>query len=924
MQMMTIIKNLLSFLFNRLFVMAILFLAMFYLLFTRLYQLQIIEGEQLEESFSLSIIKERDLEGQRGNIYDRNGYALAENIIAYNVMLDGSIPVENVNQMIHDLTRIVSESDDTIVNVLPMGLNEDGNIIFTDSVSQILRFKKNVFLNNTAESLSEEEMAMSANEVFIYMRDELFKIPAEDYTIQDTLNILNVRYPLWMNRYTQYQLETVSININEQTLARIEENISKFPGVSIQEDPLRVYNDSTFFAHIIGYTGRIDATTFETLETQGYNSDDIIGKIGIEQSMETYLRGVRGKQTVEVDNLGRTMKIIDEVPATSGSDVHLTLDHDLQIECYNILEQKLAFLLQSTLSMSPKYSGGDKDDEVTLMRDVFSSLFENDIYDIEEIALAQEGTAQSYIDELFETEYKNLVERLTYVISTDAIIPEEDELPYYDYILSKLHEEGYLADDYDQIEMYDQVMNREMPFKELLQIYSNVGMTHFDVVPESPTASQFAQLKDLILNEVLTYHSFKKKLYVDLAQNERFYYGQLCLALAEQGIVAASEEQLSGLKNGRLDTVSFMKEKITNLEITPQELALDPSSGSVVVTDVNTGEVLAMVSYPSYDNNRLVNNFDYDYYMNLLADPTSPLYPMATQGKTAPGSTFKMLTAIAALEEGVVGPHEYFSCLGLYQKIFPPARCWIYARGGTHGPLTVSSALEVSCNYFYYEMGYRLSKNSDGFYDDASGIEKLKKYTQLVGLSGKTGLEIDEADSNQPTQDAVRSSIGQGSNAYTPVQLSRYVSTIANGGTTHELNVVDQVVRSDGTVYFDKIPTVTRTNMINEENLAVVKEGMGLVTTGSRGTARNIFKGFPIKIAGKTGTAQQSMTRPDHGVFVGFAPYDNPEISVVSFVPFGYGSNIPTGMAMEVVGAYYELDEVYHDENYTTDHSLDE
>lgn len=923
--MKILINKLASFLTNRLVILLVIFVFLYAILFNRLFVLQIEQGAILNEKFILSIVKYRELEGQRGSVFDRNGFPLAENVIAYKVLLDGSIKVENTNLMINSLTEIIEDSGDEIIRSLPIIINEDGSFVYSQSEAQILRFKKNIFLRFVSDELTEEEILMSASDMFAYLRDDLFEIPVEDFSEEEIMKIINVRYPLWLNRYTQFQLETIAVNINDQTLARIEENLWKFPGVSITKDPLRIYNDAKYFSHIIGYTGKIDAIAFEELKEQGYKSDDIIGKIGIEQKMENYLRGTNGTQTVEVDNLGRTMQILETTEPTSGKDVYLTIDRDLQIECYNILENKLAFLLQSTLSFNGS-AKTDQDDGVTLMKDVFSSIFNSGLIDIELLEASTDDQSQNDVYNTFLKTYEKTFKEIEFSMNNNSVFPKEDDLQYYSYILKKLNEEGYLTNGYKSLDTYaqkyEEFLDRTLGFKELLEIYANTNMFSFPKEADE-SLTVFDTVESYILKNIVSYNSFKKIIYVRMAKEEKFSYSKLCLTLIEQGKVGATEDQVKNLKNGREDVIGFMQEKITKLEITPQQLALDPSSGSIVVTDVNTGEVLALVSYPSYDNNLLVNNFDYDYYTELLNDPTTPLYPRATQGKMAPGSTFKMITAIAGIEEGVMGKNEVFSCQGIFTKISPAAKCWIYSQGGTHGALTIPHALEVSCNYFYYEVGYRLAKQADGSFNDSAGIAKLQKYAEYLGLGAKTGIEIDDSESTLPTKDAVRASIGQTDNSYTPVQLARYVSTIANGGDCYELNVIDKIMTTDGEIYLDKTPLKSEAHVFGEDTFDVVQEGMHLVTMGSRGTVRSVFNDFPIDMAGKTGTAQQSMTRPDHALFVGYAPFESPEVSVVIAIPFGYGSFFAANTAEEVVGAYYEIKEVTHGKTDSIDFILE-
>lgn len=889
---------------QRLFVFSLIVLLLFLIVLNRVFKLQIIEGEQLEKEFTLSILKERELEGQRGKIYDRYGYPLAENIIAYNVLLDGSIRVENMNKMISELCLLIKKGGSEMVKELPIGQDDDGNLIYVKEEKEILKFKKQVFRGSVSGKLSDEEQKLTAHQMYNYLKDELFEISEDEFTRQQILDILNVRYPLWLNRYTQYQLEPIAININKETLSRLEENIYKFPGVSISEDPLRVYNDAKYFSHIIGYTGTIDEATYETLKPQGYKSNDIVGKIGIEKEMEIYLRGLDGKQRVEVDNFGRTMKVLDTQEPAAGKDVYLTIDRKLQIASYNILEKSLADILAKTLTIN----GGnykDKDDEVTLLRDVFSSLFKNNVISIQKIEAAEEGR-QKNIANIFNSNYSLILNDIKASLINENTLPNKDYIPYYRYIVERLNTDGYLASGCFELTAYTQLRNSEISFRKYLKECENAKLIEWDTYG-GKSVNIAEKTNEIVQTNYSALTSLKRMIYAELAKKDKFSYADICVALVEQGVLPASETQLNGLKSGSIGALGFIKEKITNLELKPQQVALDPCSGSVVVTDVKTGEVLAMVSYPSYDNNKLVNNFDNEYYINLLNDTSNPLFPMATQGKTAPGSTYKMVAGIAALEEKVIGPNEIFSCQGIFTKVSPAARCWIYAYGGSHGPLTVSSALEVSCNYFYYEMGFRLSRGANGAYNDTSGVSTLNKYATKLGLGMKTGIEIGDADPSLPEKDAVRSSIGQTNNSYTPIQLARYVSTIANKGSCYEMSIIDKVMEVDGTLFYDKKPVLSWENSFNPINIEQIQKGMSLVTSGSRGTARSVFAGFPIPVSGKTGTAQQSLTRPDHGIFVGYAPSDKPEIGVAVTIPFGYGSLVPTKVGKEVVGSYYNV-----------------
>lgn len=340
----------------------------------------------------------------------------------------------------------------------------------------------------------------------------------------------------------------------------------------------------------------------------------------------------------------------------------------------------------------------------------------------------------------------------------------------------------------------------------------------------------------------------------------------------------------------------------------------DAQSGAAVVIDVNTGEILAMVSYPTYDpelfladvSDPEVSKAIYD----INTDKNSTLMNKAAMGIYAPGSTFKMLTAIAALEEGVITPEETVYDQGVFNYYNLGARCWIWSSSrGSHGHVNISKGIRVSCNYFFYEMGRRL------------GIDNIYKWGELFGLGRKTGIELPESEGilagpeyRKKTGrqwypgDTIHAAIGQGDNAFTPLQLAQYVAAIANGGKRYKPFIVKRIEKNDGTIVREGTPQLVEDTEIKPETLKAVFEGMLGVTTEIGGTATGAFWDFPIKVAGKTGTAQSPVKNAsDNALFVGFAPYDNPEIAVAVVVHNGvHGSNIAP-IARDIFAEYFGL-----------------
>jgi penicillin-binding protein 2 len=221
----------------------------------------------------------------------------------------------------------------------------------------------------------------------------------------------------------------------------------------------------------------------------------------------------------------------------------------------------------------------------------------------------------------------------------------------------------------------------------------------------------------------------------------------------------------------------------------------------------------------------------------------------------------------------------------------------------------VTEALEVSCNYFFYEVGWRLGLDSSGVNRDSIGLEKLKKYASLFGLNRKSGIEIEEAEPKISDEGSIRSAIGQGTHNYTPVQLARYLTAVATSGTLYDLTLVDKVVDKDGTVVLDNKAKSEKIKGVSDTTWNLVHEGMYKVANGSKSSVSSIFKDFPVKVAGKTGTAQESKSRANHALFLSYAPYEDPEITVAVVIPNGYASSNAVELARDIYSYYFDVDD---------------
>ncbi len=336
----------------------------------------------------------------------------------------------------------------------------------------------------------------------------------------------------------------------------------------------------------------------------------------------------------------------------------------------------------------------------------------------------------------------------------------------------------------------------------------------------------------------------------------------------------------------------------------------DADAGAAVVLDVKTGDVLALASYPTYD----LSSFNRDYSL-LAENKAKPLWNRAVSGTYTPGSTFKPLVAIAALQSGNITAKEKIRDEGVYKyyEDYQP-KCWIWQEGhSTHGNINVSSAIEGSCNYFFYEAGRR------------TGIDKIVDYGSKFGLGELTGIELpeevkgsvaspeykkkvveDQWDRNWFGADTLQAAIGQSYHAITPLQLANYAATIANGGERYKINIIKSVRNTDdNSIVMENKPTVVEKIDISEQNLTAVKEGMKNVV--DEGSAHAIFRDYPIKIGGKTGTAQLGKNVSNNAFFVAFAPFDKPEIAICVAIEHGVRGANAAYVARDLFDYYFEL-----------------
>ena len=663
----------------------------------KLFTLQIVNGKEYLEKSNSRLTRETTVKATRGNILDCNGNILAGTKLRYSLELYKSkIETEELNNTILKVINILEKNSDEYLDDFPISINP---IEYKYSNNDNIRtWLKN---NNLDENLTAEEV----------LNKYIEKYELENYELTDARKIISIRYGIDKNGYSSMKPYIISDNISEQSTLEFEEQSASFPGINVENTPVRNYIYGNLASHVLGYTGRISEDEYNALE--GYKISDYIGKTGVEYVFEKYLKGEDGVKQIDMSVDGTLTGEYITQEAISGYDVTLTIDAKIQ---------------------------------------------------------------------------------------------------------------------------------------------------------------------------------------------------------------EAAEKSLS-------QTI----EKICNGDFGK---AYDAKTASAVVMNVKTGEVIALCSYPDFEPQLFVDGISTEKWTEYTQEGKSALLNRAIQSAYAPGSVYKMVTAIAGIESGAITTTETIYDTGIYYYGGSSWRCWSYTDYGIgHGAVNVSGAIKHSCNYFFYETAKRM------------GIDTLVKYARYFGLGSKTGIELIGEESgllasketseryNKPWYggDTLNAAIGQGDNSFTPIQIAKYISMIANGGHDVNVTLLKEITDSNGTTIDKKevedyindklgIKQEEKENLeISKEAIDAVLEGMKSVTTETGGTAYSVFKDFEIEVGGKTGSAEAG--KNVNAWFTGFAPYDDPEIAVVVFVENGghgyYTANVARAIFESYFGTTEEIEEDRTAKSYT-------
>lgn len=910
----------LSLLKSRIVPLVLVFIVMFSIIVGRIFNLQIINGDSYVSSLSESIKKTTSVAATRGRIFDKNGVLLAYNEIAFAVKISDSgtyssttIKNNSINSAIEKTLTIIESKNDKFANDFQIVSDGADGFAYTVSDTALLRFKRDTYGEKTISELSDEQRNASANDMIDFLCKK-YEINKDDYSVEHLLEIINLRVNMSANSYNRYVSFTIANEVSDDTVAAVLENSGELPGVIVEQQYVRRYVNSVYCSQVLGYTGTISTTELETLNAQNnvYENNDVVGKTGIEQAMETELAGTKGSKTVYVDTVGRITEVVDETDAVAGNDVYLTIDINLQKEIYEEIEDQIVkILLTYITSGDEKYeynSSGEVSRINIPIKEVYFALVNNNLISLDKMALCEhEAETEVYNTYLVKKDntFAWLENELRYESTKYGNLTEEQKAYiwyiYKDLLCSnKIFNTGKV--DTNDALYKDWINENNTSLTELLKYGITKNWIDMSLLADQQYTSlseSYDILCQYIIDQLYVDNNFSKKMYKYMINNVDITGRQLIMILFEQGYLD-SEDDYTYIRENRMSPYNFMVDAITTKKITPAELALEPCSGSCVMTDPNTGKVLALVSYPSYDNNKMSGTVDAEYYSKLSNDNSKPLTNYATQAQNAPGSIFKICSSIAGLDQGVIDTSTEFFCSGSFNEIDPPPRCW--QRWG-HGTENVSTAIRDSCNVYFYNVGFRLGKLRDGSYNSTYALSILKNYAEQMGIATKAGIEISEKAPHASTEDAIRSAIGQGTHQYSALNLARYVTTIANSGTCYNLTLIDKITDNSGNLIRENEAEVASTMNISSGIWNAVHYGMYLATE-SYADVKNVG----ITVGSKTGTAQESGNDPDHATMISYAPYENPQVAMAVIIRNGYGSGYTATLTANILKTYFGLE----------------
>ena len=578
--MFNYVKNSLSKLIkSRLIVLVVLFALLAGILIQRLYTMQIINGEKYLTDFTMQIKKETTLKSTRGNIYDRDGNAVAYNKLAYNVTYEdvGSYDTTRernlaMNGSLYQIMKVIEDGGDQVYTNYAIDIGSDGQYEFTREGFNLLRFRADIFGYADTEDLKTDERNCTAEEMMqtlstkkwygidlsVYTEEELqeYGLPSS-FTKEEQLKLTALRSAVAQNSYQKYVTTTIAKDISKDTVAVIMENKDRYPGVDVEEDSIRVYEDGLYMAPLIGYTGQVSAEELEELNGENgngqYSSSDIVGKSGLEKYFEKELRGQNGTKTVYVDNLGKVLKEDSEVAPQAGNDIHLTIDRNLQIAVYKILEQYIAGIVYNKIFDAEKFdkdSISSEDDILIPIYDVYYSLFENNVLDADHLASDDASDNEKRIYSEFQSREEEIFSEIRGQMTSSSATAYQDlseEMQVYEsFIVDDVLIEGTEVLDKDKIDTNDEMWTKwsndgSVSLNEFLSYAISKNWIDITKVNSDTTYLDTSEITAALADYVTDYLSksdaFSRQVYKYMIQNYQISGKDICLLLFDQGIL---------------------------------------------------------------------------------------------------------------------------------------------------------------------------------------------------------------------------------------------------------------------------------------------------------------------------------------------------------------------------------------------------
>ena len=425
---------------SRLFVLTAVMMILFGILLQQVFRLQIVNGEEYLNNYTLTIEKKRELKSTRGNIYDRNGKLLAYNELAYSITIEDNGSYESTKEKNKSLNHVLEQifvnlekNGDAIDNTFEIELEEDGSYAFKVEGNLKKRFLADVYGHKSADSLAYNkklgynEADATAKQVMEYLQSSKKFGISDKYKGRMAYQITVIRYAMSKNGYRKYISTTIATDVSEETIAYVSENADILQGVEVADDTIRRYLDSKYFAQIIGYTGNISQEEYDELskESKEYSLTDVVGKSGIEQYLDLTLRGEKGTETVYVDNLGKVVKTKERTEPSAGKNVYLSIDADLTKTAYDLLEMEIAGIVYENIINVKNYdasSAKDASDIKIPIDDVLFALIQNNVIDMDHFSKKRASETEQAVYAAFQSKQALVLSALESELNSDAAL----------------------------------------------------------------------------------------------------------------------------------------------------------------------------------------------------------------------------------------------------------------------------------------------------------------------------------------------------------------------------------------------------------------------------------------------------------------------------------------------------------------------